>query len=164
MVAAVTLGSCKKSSDPNASSTPSMKLTLNGKAVSYNTCIASDATGGSLKQTLILGTNVTKGTPDGVTFEVEIIKEMASIKTGDVFPASTKFAQANSSALLYYAADGNFYATQPGNPQGTVTITAVTSDIIKGTFSGKLFTDDDYDGSDVKYTVIGGTFVATKSN
>ncbi|MCR8561543.1 hypothetical protein KXD93_28065 [Mucilaginibacter sp. BJC16-A38] len=163
MAAAITLGSCKKSSDPNASSTQSMKLTLNGKAVSYSACLISTAEAGSSKQTIITGTTLANGVPTGATFEVELFKDIALIKAGDVFPASTVFAQANSSALLYFPNDNDFFATQPGNPQGTVTITAVTSDIIKGTFSGKLFTQDDYEGKTVKYTATGGTFVASKS-
>ncbi len=164
MAAAVTLGSCKKSSsDPNASSTQSMKFTINGSAVNYNTCLEASASAGSSNQTVFSGFQTTNGTTGASTFEVAINNDPATLKAGQTYAAATKFGETNHSALLYFPNDKDFYASQPGNPTGTtVTITDITTDIIKGTFSGKLFSQDDYDGKSVKYTVTAGTFVAKR--
>jgi hypothetical protein len=163
MFTAIAFSSCKKSSDnSNSSSNASMKFTANGTAVSYNTCIVVDATAGTVKQTLISGNNGTITKPGDATFELDILHDLATLKAGQTYPVSTTFNQANSAALIYFPNQNDFFATQPGNPQGTVSITDVTTDIIKGTFSGKLFTQDDFDGTTVKYTITGGTFVATR--
>ena len=163
LLVALAFTSCKKSSDnPNASSTPSMKFTANSSAINYNTCFAADATAGSIKQTLITGNNGTIANPGNSTFELDILAGLSALKAGQTYPASTTFNQANSAALMYFPNQNDFFATQPGNAEGAVSITDVTSDIIKGTFSGKLYTQDDFEGKNLKYTITGGTFVASR--
>ncbi len=158
---AILFNSCKKSSDNKPVTTASsMKLTLNGTALSYNTCLASDATVGSSKQTLVTGLNLTNNTPGNDSFELDIMHDIATLKAGEVFPASTSFGQSDSMALIYFPNSTDTFETQPANAQGTVTITSVDSGVISGTFSGKLFADNDLSGTTLKYTVTSGTFTA----
>ena len=160
LMAAMFSGCKKDSKNPATSTTESMKLTLNANAVSYNSCLGSDATIGSTKETIITGLNLTNNTPGADSFEIEIVHDISTLKAGEVFQAANSFGQADGMALYYFPNDNDTFVTQPANPQGTVTITAVTSTTISGTFSGKLFASADLSGTTVKYTVISGTFTA----
>ncbi len=165
LLVAIAFGSCKKSSsNKTSSSTPVMKFTSNGSVVSFNTCIAVAALVGNSQQTLITANNVTNGNVGTSTFQVQIDHDIASLKAGQTYAAATTFGQQDGSALLYFPNNSDFFATQPGNPQGSVTVTDITSGDVTGPFSGKLFTQDDYAGADVKYTITDGTFVASRSN
>jgi hypothetical protein len=157
----VVFNSCKKSSD-NSPSSPSMKFTSNGTVVSFNSCVEVVATVGSQSQILITGIDVTNGKAGTTSFEVQLIHDDATLKAGQVFQAATTFGQENSSALLYFTNDTDLFATQPGKPQGSVTLTEVTSTTIKGTFSGELFAEDDFTGDHVLYTITNGSFTALR--
>lgn len=161
LLSAAMMSGCKKDSKtPSTTATGSMKLTLNGTALSYNNCTASDATVGSDKQTIITGLNITNNTPGNDNIELDIMHDITTLKAGEVFPASTSFDQSDSMALFYFPNATDSFVTQPANPQGSVTITSVSSGIISGTFSAKLFAGDDASGTTVKYTVTDGTFTA----
>jgi len=160
---AVIFNSCKKSSDTSPAGV-GMKFTSNGTAVSFNSCVEASATVGDQSQILITGIDISNGKAGTSSFEVQLIHDEATLKSGQVYPAATTFGQANSSALLYFKNNTDFFATQPGNPQGTVTLTEVTSTTIKGTFSGKLFTEDDFTGEHVLYTITDGSFTAKRGN
>jgi len=154
LIAGFSFSACKKSSDNKpASDTYSMKLTLNGKAVTYTTCAAADITVNSLVQFNIIGTN--KGNE---SLEIDVLADLKKVKAGQVFNAATAFVQPNSMALFYTDAANNDYGSQNADPTGSITITSVTSTTIKGTFSGNLY--DFPNATTLKYTVTGGTFVA----
>ena len=135
-------------------------MTMNGTALSYNTCTASDATVGSDKQTIITGLNLSNNVPGNDNVELDIMHDIATIKVGEVFPASTAFDQSDSMALFYFPNATDSFVTQPQNPLGSITITDVTSTTISGNFSAKLFAGDDLTGTTIKYTITSGTFTA----
>ena len=67
--------------------------------------------------------------------------------------------------INYNLDENDSYYTIPAVPQGSVTFTVVTSTIIKGTFTtAKLYDFFDNDGTDLKYTVTNGSFVAKRVN
>jgi hypothetical protein len=157
LIAGFSFSACKKSSDnkPTTSDTYSMKLTLNGKAVTYTTCAAADITANGIAQFNIIGTN--KGN-EGLA--IGVIADLSKVKAGQVFKAATAYVQPNSMTMFYTDAANNDYSTQLTDPTGSITITSVSSTTIKGTFSGKLYDFDDTAATDLKYTITDGTFVA----
>jgi len=156
---AIAFTSCKKNSD-NSPAGSTMTFTANGKAVTFNTCVAVTASLNDVEQVMITGTNLTNGSPGVVSFEVEITHALATLKAGQTYPVGTSFAQQNASVFYYFTSSDNVAVSQPGKPVGTVTLTEVTSTSIKGTFSGKLFAQDDFDGTTLLYTIAGGSFTA----
>jgi len=162
IVTSIAFSSCKKSSTPAPvpSTTTSMKLTANGTALSFNDCQEVEIDVNDAPQTTFTGVNVTGGKPGDERFEVDIMHSPTTLKAGQTYPAATSFAQPGGSALFYYPNANDTYITQPKNPQGTVTITEVTATTISGTFSGKLFADNDFDGITVVYTITNGSFTA----
>ena len=166
LAVAVVFSSCKKSSTPkpdNGTTTTSMKFTVNGTVVSLNDCEETDASVNDAPQTLFIGVNVTNGKPGDVSFEVDVMAAPSALKAGQTYPASSSFSQPNSSALFYYPNANDSYNTQPSNAQGTVSITEVTSTTISGTFSGKLFASDDFNGEHIIYTITSGSFTAKRN-
>ena len=156
LIAGFSFSACKKSSDNKpASDTYSMKLTLNGKAVTYTTCAAADITANGIAQFNIIGTN--KGN-EGLA--IGVIADLSKVKAGQVFKAATEYVQPNSMTMFYTDAANNAYGTQLTDPTGSITITSVSSTTIKGTFSGKLYGTDNNGNTTLKYTITGGSFVA----
>ena len=158
---AIALTSCKKNSDNSPSGT-TMTFTANGTAITYNTCVAVSASVNDVNQTLITGTNLTNGKPGAASMEVDITHDLATMKAGQTYSVTT--APKDGLILFYFKNDTDVFTTQPANPIGKVTITEVTSSTIKGTFSGKLFSEDDFTGEHVLYTIAGGSFTAKRSN
>jgi len=162
LIAGASLSACKKSSDnkPSTSSdTYSMKFTLNGTAISYNSCAVADVEVNSDKYTEFIGLN---GKDLNNSFQVEVIADYTKITAGQTFKVTSDYL-AQGTAILFYSPDGtNYFNTQVAAPEGTVTITDVTATTIKGTFSGKLYSADDSNAETLKYTVTSGTFVAQK--
>jgi hypothetical protein len=158
---AVVFNSCKKNSDNNpVTTTSSMKLTLNGTALNYNTCRVQNFTINGSVQTQITGQNAADVSSGSYYFNIVIYSDMNSLKTGDAFQVETSAYEANSMGLSYSPDPSDIFETQAENPQGTVTFTGVGSGFIQGTFSGKLFATTDLAGTNVKYTVTGGSFTA----
>lgn len=156
LIAGTSFSACKKSSNNNPSGdTYSMKLTLNGKAVTYTTCAAADISVNSLVQFNIIGTN-----KSNESLAIDVLADLTKVKAGQTFNAATAYAQPNSMSLFYTDAANNDYGSQIADPTGSITITSVTSTTIKGTFTGKLYNFDDTGASNLKYTITGGTFVA----
>ncbi len=160
---AVVFRSCKKG-DSNNSSAFFMKFNANGTNVSFNNCVEVTATVGTTPVILITGNNLNKDKVSDNSFEVEISHDPLTIAAGQTYPAATIFGQTESSTLIYFLSDSDFNTTQPGSAQGTVTITEVNASLIKGTFSGKLFAHDDFNGEHVTYTVTNGSFSAQRGN
>ena len=160
---AVILNSCKKS-DSNSPTGTSMKFTSNGAAVSFNSCVAVSATVGTTSEVLLTGINITNAKPGVSSFEVELTHDVNTLKAGQTYPAAGSFSQLDASTLFYFTTESDVFTTQPGNAQGTVSITEVTSSSIKGTFSGKLFAEDDFTGTTVLYTITNGSFTAKRGN
>jgi hypothetical protein len=172
LLSAAMISGCQKGvldddTKPGSSGSPtptsvggSMKFTSSGTAITYNNCLATDASANGVNQTLIMGLNLTNNVAGADNFEVDIIQSLSALKAGQVYPASTSFTQPNSMALFYYPNATDEYVTQPANAQGSVTITGVTSTTISGTFSGTLFASDDLNGTTVKATITEGTFTA----
>lgn len=156
LIAGTSFSACKKSSNNNPSGdTYSMKLTLNGKAVTYTTCLVADITANGIAQFNITGSN--KGN-EGLA--IDVIANLKTVKAGQVFNAATAYVQPNSMTIFYTDAANNDYGTQLTDPTGSITITSVTSTTVKGTFTGKLYDFDDTNATNLKYTITGGTFVA----
>lgn len=149
---------CKKdSSTPKpTSSSYSMKLTLNGSPVSYNTCIAADITANGLKQFNILGSN----TSGNDSFAIGVIDDITTLKAGQTFTGATSYTETNGLNITYFAADDTIYDTELSDQTSTLTITEVTSTEIKGTFSCKLYAFADPNDTSLKYTITNGTFTA----
>jgi hypothetical protein len=139
-----------------------MSFTANSTAVSFNTCVVLTSTANPTGQTIIAGYNNVNGIISANGFEVEAIQDISTIKVGQVFPASTTTGQAGTSALLYFTDATNNFLSQPGNPQGTVTITGITSTSISGTFAGLLFSPGDTGGATTIYTITNGSFTAQR--
>lgn len=161
LLTAVAFTSCKKNSD-NSPAGSTMTFTANGTAVTYNACVAVSASVNDVNQTLITGTNLTNGKPGAASMEVDITHDMATLKAGQTYSVTT--AHQDALVLFYFKNDTDVFTTQPANPIGKVTITEVTSSTIKGTFSGKLFSEDDFTGEHVLYTITGGSFTAKRTN
>jgi hypothetical protein len=158
---AVALASCKKNSGNSPTGT-TMSFTANGTAVTYNTCVAVSASVNDVNQTLITGTNLINGKPGAASMEVNITHDLATLKAGQTYLVSS--APKDALVLFYFTTDTDVSTTQLANPIGTITITDVTSSTIKGTFSGKLFSEDDFTGDHILYTIAGGSFTAKRGN
>jgi hypothetical protein len=163
---AMLFNSCSKSPvtpTPKVTVTkPFMKFTNNGTVVNYNTCTAADG-GETPSVTLITGINMSNGTPGDDDISIDIVQNIKTLKAGDVFPATTTGTLTRKNTMvLFYSPDGvNVYATAPGNAVGTVTITSVTSTLIGGTFSGKVYALGDIKGTSLKNAITSGTFTAS---
>src|ERR1700744_5891521 len=97
LIAATSFSACKKSSDNKPSSdTYSMTVSLNGKATTYNTCVAADINANGTQQFNIIGTN--KGNE---SMEIDVIADLSKVKVGQIFKAATDYVQANSMTLFY---------------------------------------------------------------
>jgi hypothetical protein len=165
LVAVLLLGSCKKSKgpDPTDTTASSMKLSANGTAISYNYCLATTVTVNDLVETDILGNNLTNGKPGDDSFQLTIMHDIATIKAGQTYQAGAVFAKADDAYLTYSSNQTGTFDSQVNSPQGSITITAVTSTTISGTFSGKLYNAGDFDATQLMYTITNGTFTAKKN-
>ncbi|SHN34748.1 hypothetical protein [Mucilaginibacter sp. OK098] len=163
LLVAIIFNSCKKS-DSNSPTGTSMKFTSNGAAVSFNSCVAISATVGNTSEVLITGINITNAKPGASSFEVELTHDINTLKAGQTYPVASSFSQLDASTLYYFTNASDVFNTQTGNAQGTVSITEVTSTSIKGTFSGKLFAENDFTGTTVLYTITNGSFTAKRGN
>lgn len=159
---ALTFSSCKKSAapTPNGSTSSSMKLTANGTDLSFNDCEEILAEVNGSIQTTITGYMVTNGKPGDVNFEVDIDHDPTTLKVGQTYQAASSYAQPDAVNFFYWTNATDSFTNQPANPQGSVTITALTSTTISGTFSGKLFAANDFTGTTVVYTITNGSFTA----
>jgi hypothetical protein len=146
----------------SSNSSPSMKLAYNNTNLTFNICIAAQSDVNGSEQLIISGYNETKSQISDNSFEIDLYADIDSIKVGQVFPASTIFEQPHSMTLFFFPDSTNAYVTQVTQPIGSVTITAVTSTEIKGTFSGGLFNSDDLSASALIYTVTNGSFIAKR--
>jgi len=160
LVIGTSFTACKKDSNtkpPASNDTYSMKFTSNGTAVSYNTCAVADVEVNSNKYTEFIGLN---GKNTDNSFQVEVVADYTKLKAGQTYKVTADYL-AQGTAILFYSPNGtNYFNSQPEAPEGTVTITEATSTTVKGTFSGKLYSADDYSGTTLKYTITNGTFVA----
>jgi len=162
LTTAMLLDSCKKSSIPTPSDpASSMTFTANGHNISFNDCEEAPVEVNGILQTTFLGTTVTNGNPGDARFQVCIQHDPATIKAGQTYRSATSFEQAEGVVFYYYPDASHTFVSQPANPQGSVTITNVTSTTISGIFSGHVFTPDDLTGVGVVYTIINGSFTAT---
>jgi hypothetical protein len=146
----------------SATSSSSMKLAYNNTNLAFNTCIAAQSDVNGSEQLIISGYNVTKSQVSDNSFEIDLYADIDSIKVGQVFPTSTIFEQPHSMTLFFFPDTTNAYVTQVARPIGSVTITAVTSSEIRGTFSGGLFSSDDFEASALIYTITNGSFTAKR--
>ena len=167
LITAFSSSACKKNSDnkptDNSSSdnTEFMKVTINGKAVNYDNCIISDESVGGVTQFGMLGA----GEKDNNNLGITVYADIKNLKAGDTFNAASSIYQPNGMVINYNLDENDSYYTIPAVPQGSVTFTVVTSTIIKGTFTtAKLYDFFDNDGTDLKYTVTNGSFVAKRVN
>lgn len=159
---AILFNSCKKSSDNKPATTAiSMKFTSNDTVISFNSCTASTGNINGTDAILIIGDNITNPVN---SFEIVIVHSIATLKAGQSYPAGTAIGQAESSRLFFDPIPPGDFITQPGNPEGIVTIAGVTSTTITGTFSGKLYDENDIRGTTLKYNITNGSFTATIVN
>lgn len=155
--------SCKKSATPApapADVATSMKLNSNGTALNYNQCQQFSITANGLVQTEFIAKNFINGKLSDDEFEVDIIHDPATLKAGQIYPVISSYAQPDGAVITYYPNDTDIFTTQPGSSQGSVTITAVTTTTISGTFSGTLYASNDLSGLHLLYTITNGSFTA----
>ncbi|ASU32498.1 hypothetical protein [Mucilaginibacter xinganensis] len=153
--------SCKKN-DSGSSPGMAMKFNCNGKAISFNSCYAEATTVGNTSEVMITGVNITNSKHGTTSFEVALTHDFNTLKSGQTYPIGRSISQVDAATLFYFTTATNVFNTQPGNTEGTVTVTEVTSATVKGTFSGKLFAEDDLEGQSMVYTITNGEFTAKK--
>ncbi len=161
LIAGFSFSACKKDSNnkntDNSNSTYSMNFTLNGTAVSYSTCAVGDIQVNSDHYTEFVGVN-TKSPNNSL--QIEVVANIADLKAGQTFQVTSDYLAANTAIFFYSPNATDSFGTQTAAPSGSVTITSVSSTTVKGTFSAKLYSSDDFDATTLKYTVASGTFVA----
>ncbi|MDO3627144.1 hypothetical protein [Mucilaginibacter sp. BT774] len=161
---ALTFSSCSKKSSnnptPNGTVTSSMKLKLNGTDLNFNDCEEIEADVNNQKQTTITGYIITDGKPGDVNFGLNITHDPATLKAGQTYLAQSSYGQDDVSSFFYWKTSSDYYTSQPTVPAGNITITGVTATTISGTFSGKLFAPNDFQGMVLYYTITNGTFTA----
>ena len=162
----ILFSSCKKNSagTPPVNPAKPIQFTINGSAVSYANCFYTVPYTNGNFEVIIAATNTVDtqtATSFILNFQIRLVIDASGVKAGQTFPIATSGGQIGT-AMLYYTPDGvNDFATQYANAQGTVTITGVTSNMISGTFSGKLFAASDTGGITVVYTITNGIFQAS---
>jgi len=163
------LSACKKDKvttntthPTNGNGAYSMAFAENNTRVSFNTCFVTQSYVNNGAQLLISGYNVTNNKISDNSFEVDLIANIDSIKVGQVFLAASTFLQPNSMGLFFSPDTVNNYSTQPSKPVGSVTITEITATEVKGTFTGDLFSELDFNGDNLLYTISEGTFTAKR--
>lgn len=163
LVIAFAFTACKKSSTPTPdnTTTTTMTLTSNGTNISYNSCDEIAASANNINHTLITGYNLTNGKRSADSFELDIVHDVADLKAGQAYPVGSSLGQVDAVTLFYSPTDSTDFNS--ANAQGSVTISGVTATTITGTFSGKLFAQDDFDGTHVIYTVTNGAFTAKRN-
>jgi hypothetical protein len=161
------LSACKKDKvtathPTNGNGVYSMAFAENNIKVSFNSCFITQSYVNNGAQLLVLAYNTTNNKISDNSFEVDLIANIDSIKVGQVFPAASTFLQPKSMGLYFSPDTVNTYTTQPSKPVGSVTITEITATEVKGTFSGNLFDELDFDGNNLLYTITNGTFTAKR--
>jgi hypothetical protein len=161
LIAGTSFSACKKDDNKKpVSNTYSMKFNANGTAVSYTSCLVADIDINGSKLTDIIGVNKNNSNNE---MELEFPVAVSSLKAGQTYQVIVPTGNNQlelTTPLLGYTMDGtNYFTTQSADPVGTVTITSVTSTTLQGTFSGKLYSEDDSDATTLKYTITNGTFV-----
>jgi hypothetical protein len=156
------VSACKKSSTPAPDTTvkTTMTLTANTTNISFDDCEQVSASVNNVIHTLIAGNSTTN---KNISFTVDIVHDPSTIKAGQAYPIASSFGQPDAATLFYSANTTDSFSTQPANAQGSVTISGVTATTITGTFSGKLFASDDFDGTTVVYTITNGAFTAKRN-
>jgi hypothetical protein len=142
------LGGCKKSASAGAAIT----TTINGVAETFNTSAFAEISNNAWASTLIIGgyqNNTAQ--PDILSIQVS---GQGYITTGTYTFSKANFNNPQPS-ILYYQ-NRNAY-TQDTSSANTITITALTSTNVQGTFSGALLLDSG-SASPVKKIAISGSF------
>ena len=145
-----------------STSADSMIFMANNTKISFNTCLITQSYVNNVPELLVLGYNVTNSKVSDNNFEVDLYANIDSIKTGQVFNVSSSFLQPGSMDLFFSPDTISNYSTSTAKPVGTVTITAITSKQITGTFSGNLYNQSDFSAESLSYTISNGTFVAKR--
>lgn len=161
LLALFAFNSCKKSTvQPNNNNIPnlttvSVKFTINGSVHTLTNVTQTSLTPPGLSTT---ETDIRATSTSGETFSIAITHASA-LKVGDSFVVSGSVA-IGVGAYFSYNPDGgeNAYVTQPAQPFGTVTITEVGSNYLKGDFSTKLYNFGDIHATNVVYTITDGQF------
>jgi hypothetical protein len=159
---AMVVASCKKSGGGPAPVSPAkpVQFTINGSAVNYSNCFDLEDFSNGNFEVIIEATNAINAQPV-TNLQIRLVIDASGLKAGQTFPVATSGGQIGTS-MLYYTPDGaNDFESQYSNAQGSVTITSVTSKMITGTFSGKLFAVSDTNGTTVVYTITNGSFQAS---
>ncbi len=166
MLVACFFASCKKSAKnptptiTNDLTSQGMKYTINGDTSSLPLCYTYDvATNNAATSTIIQGYSLVNGALGTKLLKLSVL-HTSSLKAGDTFTGLSNDVIVGVTG--FYTADGGVasFTSQSSNPQGTLTITEITSDHIKGTFTMKLFKPDDTNGTTVIYTITQGVFYA----
>ncbi len=160
---ALIFSSCKKSSNnptPNPTVVSSMKLTANGTDINFNDCEEIEVDVNGQAQTAFTGYQVANGKHSDVSFGLNVVHAPATLKAGQIYPMSSSIGQTNVASMFYSANSTDNYLTDLSDPQGNVTITAVTPTTISGTFSGKVYVFNNPTATTLAYTVTNGTFIA----
>jgi hypothetical protein len=161
LITIITLfNACSKNSDPvTPVVTYDMRLNYNSTPLVFNnsvTFVEQSTVYGNA--TYIKGDNKLNGVESAISFSIRILSDLSTIKAGDTF--------ANGESMLIFLPDTTASTTYYSNSvsQPTVTITAVGTKYIKGTFSGAVY-DYNYPNGphsiNPAYTITNGSFTAT---
>jgi hypothetical protein len=159
---------CKKSTP--AAPAYFMQLSANGKNVNYTACTENEVIINGQPDTQITGFYSSTGNVGNKQFRIDLVADENNLKTGQVYTSqSAKSFNFTNQVTFAYLPDSlvdNYfgYTTAIYNPTGTVTLTEVTPTYIKGTFSAKLFSTDDFFGQNLLYTATNGTFYSSHNS
>lgn len=153
---------CKKSSPGSTSSSPYyIKFKLNGVQKNYST-VAAAATKGSGYYLLVMEGVTATNANNGEALIIQLASPTDFAANTTFKPAFINSGAAVIGALLTYsdntqsAGYTSSYPNLTNNPDASVTITALSTTTIKGTFTATLVSGTDY--TTVKYHVTDGEF------
>jgi hypothetical protein len=158
----LSLAACKKK--PTPAPDYFMTLEVNGKSLTYTDCAESETIINGQPETIISGYYSTALDQTDKMFEIFLIADENNLKTGQVYQCQgidSKNYEDGTNVFFNYYAGGveKFEVASPQySPVGTVTLTEVTPDYIKGTFSGVIGGDG---GSSLRDTITNGVFYSS---
>ena len=150
---------CKKTSEKEQISVPESTMTfkINGNQTKFTTCIAIEETGSAMHTLSISALTISD---PNKALAITMASD-AAIKTGFTFTQTS--INDDAQGVISYLEDEESYMTftKQDNPSAVfeVKVTEKTSTHVKGTFSGKLYSQGD-DSESAAFTITEGQFNA----
>jgi hypothetical protein len=155
------LNSCKK--DSTIASKPDIKYFMKFRAIKFDgssdsiscdICIQNEVIVNSRPQVSIDAVSTGKA-----SFKITLIRDENNLKTGEIYNSDLSPSN-NSYTFLNFTPTNNSnngygFSSYPDSFTTRVTLTEVTPDFIKGTFSGKVYLTSN---NELQYTIVNGSF------